>query len=71
MLDKAKLAGIKREWQHAAWGDDVRWLIEQLETTNTELTTLRFWREQNLHEIKHGREEIRGLRERLVANERS
>jgi len=37
-----------------------------LNERDKELTTLRFWREQNLREIKHGREEIRELRGRIV-----
>jgi len=33
---------------------------------NREVTTLRFWREEGLHEIRRLKDEIKGLRERLV-----
>jgi len=46
-------------------------LITMIEVANKELVTLRFWREQNLREIKHGREEIKELRERIVEMQES
>jgi len=44
-------------------GDHAEVAINQ---RDKELTTLRFWREQGLHEIKRLKDEVKGLRERLV-----
>jgi len=41
-------------------------LQAQVDAANKELTTLRFWREQGLHEIKRLKDENKELRERLV-----
>jgi len=43
-------------------------LQAQLDKAKSDITTLRFWREQGLHEIKRLKDEVEGLRERLVAN---
>jgi len=45
--------------------------VKKLEAANKELVTLRFWREEGLHEIKRLKDEMKEMRERLVDNERS
>jgi len=45
-------------------------VIDELTTAKKEITTLRFWREQSLHELKRVKDENKELRERLVANDR-
>ena len=44
-------------------------LQAQVDAANKELTTLRFWREQGLHEIKRLKDENKELREWLVEAE--
>jgi len=40
--------------------------VKKLEAANKELVTLRFWREQGLHELKRLKDEMKEIRERLV-----
>ena len=42
---------------------------KRMQKLESDITTLRFWREQGLHEIKRLKDENKELRKRLVAND--
>lgn len=57
---------IRQRYPAPRPAENIEILSKEFEWLLSTITTLRFWREQGLHEIKRLKDEVKGLRERLV-----
>ena len=62
---------IQQRYPSPRSAENIEILTKEFEWLLGQITTLKFWREQGLHEIRRLKDEMKDMRERLVANDRS